>query len=238
MLTNNKNNYKHIYKKINSNKKNFNKKDLSNIIKEIVNDKVCDDDEKAPNFGEILNKSDVKVEKNHIYFYTEVNSRSIFELINAIKNLEYEMEFIKFDLNQVYGYVIDPVIYLHINSGGGFLYDGFLGSDYILQCKVKIISIIDGFCASSATLLSMSCQERWINKNSSILIHQLSGGCWGKFNEMEDNFKNSKKAQKKLVKFYQTFTSLNKEEINRWLKKDVEFSSTKCLSMGFVDKIL
>lgn len=233
------NKYRNLQKTINKKqKKNLDKKDLSNLINEIINEKGGDDEEKAPSFGDFLNKSEVKVEQNHIYFYTDVNSRSIYELISAIKTLEYEMQFMKFDLNQVYGFSIEPVIYLHINSGGGYLYDGFLGSDYILQSKVKIVSIIDGYCASSATLLSMCCQERWMNKNSSILIHQLSGGCWGKFYEMEDNFKNSKKAQKKLVKFYQKYTNLNKEEINSWLKKDVEFTSKKCLSMGFVDKVV
>ena len=233
------NKYKSLHKTINKKqKKNLDKKDLSNLINEIINEKSNDDEEKSPNFEDFLNKSEVKVEQNHIYFYTDVNSKSIYELISAIKTLEYEMQFMKFDLNQVYGFSIEPVIYLHINSGGGYLYDGFLGSDYILQSKVKIISIIDGYCASSATLLSMCCQERWMNKNSSILIHQLSGGCWGKFYEMKDNFKNSEKAQKKLVKFYQAYTNLNKEEINSWLKKDVEFTSKKCLSMGFVDKVV
>ena len=229
--------YKNLQKVINK-KKKFDKKDLSNLINEIVSEKTNNDEEKAPTIDNFLNKSEVKVEQNHIYFYTDVNSNSIYELISAIKTLEYDLQFMKFDLNHVYNFNVEPVIYLHINSGGGYLYDGFLGSDYILQSKIKIISIIDGFCASSATLLSMCCQERWMNKNSSILIHQLSGGCWGKFNEMEDNYKNSKKAQKKLLKFYQKYTSLNKDEINGWLKKDVEFSCKKCLSMGFIDKII
>ena len=162
--------YKNLQKLINK-KKKFDKKDLSNLINEMVSEKTNNDEEKAPNIDNFLNKSEVKVEQNHIYFYTDVNSNSIYELISAIKTLEYDLQFMKFDLNHVYNFNIEPVIYLHINSGGGYLYDGFLGSDYILQSKIKIISIIDGYCASSATLLSMCCQERWMNKNSSILIH-------------------------------------------------------------------
>ena len=102
----------------------------------------------------------------------------------------------------------------------------------------KIVSIIDGYCASSATLLSMVCHERWMNKNSNILIHQLRGGCWGKYNELEDNFKNSKKAHKKLIKFYKQHSTLSEEDIRTWLKKDIEFTSKKALTLGLIDKII
>ena len=182
--------------------------------------------------------SEVKVEKNHIYMYCDINSKTIYEMISAINKLNFDMQVMKLDINVSHGIELEPVIYLHINSYGGYLYDGFLGADYIVNSKIKIISIIDGYCASSATLLSMCCQERWINKNSSILIHQLRSGHWGKFSEIEEHYKNSKKAQKKLSNFYKRYTKLSKEEINNWLNKDIEFNSKKSLKMGFVDRII
>ena len=221
--------------------KNTNQNTLKKLLENIKTTDSESNNEK--NDSEIKNDShdycyDVKVEDNHIYFYCEVNSKTVYQLINAINDLNYEMQLLKFDLDFSHKFNVEPVIYLHINSGGGYLSDGFLGSDYIRQSKIKIVSIVDGFCASSATLLSMCCKERHIMKNSTILIHQLSGGSWGKFAEMEDDFKNSKNAYKKLLKFYKKYTSLDIDEIKNWLKKDIEFNSKKCLSMGFVDKVI
>lgn len=218
----------------------INKKSKNENIKNVINDIVKNKDEKKflENSDDFFSSSSVKVEQNHIYFYCDVNSKTIYELISAINNLNYEMKCMKMDIKFSHDISIKPVIYLHINSYGGYLSDGFLGSDYILKSKIKIISVIDGYCASSATLLSMVCKERWINKNSSILIHQLRGGCWGKYNELEDNFKNSKKAHKKLIKFYKEYSNLNDEEVENWLKKDIEFTSKKALKLGVVDKII
>ena len=97
------NKYKSLNKIINKKQK----KNLSNLINEIINEKTNDDEEKSPIVEDFLNKSEVKVEQNHIYFYTDVNSRSIYQLISAIKTVEYEMQFMKFDLNQVYGFSIE-----------------------------------------------------------------------------------------------------------------------------------
>ena len=54
-----------------------------------------------------------------------------------------------------------PAIYLHINSDGGGIFDGFAGMDAILKCKTPIVTVIDGCCASAGTFLSLLLIELW-----------------------------------------------------------------------------
>ena len=41
-------------------------------------------------------------------------------------------------------------------------------------------------------------QKRYIRKNACMLIHQLSGHMWGKFEEMKDDMKNSEMLMEKI----------------------------------------
>ena len=56
----------------------------------------------------------------------------------------------------------------------------------IKNLKIPVISIIEGGAASSATMISVVCSHRIIYKNSYMLIHQLSSGVVGKYQDIED----------------------------------------------------
>ena len=71
-----------------------------------------------------------------------------------------------------------------------------------------------------------------------MLIHQIRGGVWGKMTEFEDEMMNMKMFSKKLKKIYGENTSLSKEDLNKILKKEIEWDSKTCLEYGLVDTIL
>jgi ATP-dependent protease ClpP protease subunit len=122
-------------------------------------------------------------DKNHIYFYCEVNNKTCLLLNKKIKELNTIL------LKQSIDHDIEPVnIYLHINSGGGSLFAAFSTIDTIINSQIPIVSIIEGSGASAATLISIVCHERFITENSYMLIHQLSSFNKGKYDEMKDEF--------------------------------------------------
>ena len=47
-----------------------------------------------------------------------------------------------------------------------------------------------------------------------MLIHQLSGHMWGKFQEMQDDMENSEMLMKKIISLYEEHTKIPKKEIN------------------------
>jgi len=178
--------------------------------------------------------SDTKIERdnNHIYFHSEVDRESIFELIMLIREAEEESVLTSFKLN------IDEVpIYIHINSYGGSIFAAFGAIDVIKACRVPVYTIIEGSTASAGTLISIVGKKRFIRPTAYMLIHQLSSGCWGKMSEIEDEFKNLQDLMKKIKQIYSDNASIPRKELNELLKHDLWLDADKCLKYGLVDEL-
>lgn len=178
-------------------------------------------------FGSI---NGIKVEKNHIYFYTEISRDSIRELNKALRETE------TYCLNLMREMSIRKVrIYLHINSDGGCIFSAFNAIDAMNACTIPIYSIIEGSTASAGTLISVCAQKRFIRPNAHMLIHQLTSGCWGKMNEIEDNYINLKYIMSRIRKIYGDKTTMSKSELKKLLKRDLWLNSDECIESGLVD---
>lgn len=175
----------------------------------------------------------VEVIDNNIYFYTDVSTSSCFQLIKALRRLDIECQekALRENLENTH-------INLHIHSYGGDLFAGFAVIDVIRTMKTPVYSYIEGMAASAATIISVVCDRRYIYKYSYMLIHQLSGGMWGKFQEMEDDFKSSKDLMNDIKNIYVAHTNLKKRELKDILKHDLWWNSDKCLESGLVDEVL
>ena len=173
------------------------------------------------------------VSDNKIYFYTDINTESVLSLRIELDKLicSHLIFSIKNDCSPI-------PIKLYINSLGGEVTNALIIVDLIKTSKVPIHTIIEGEAASAATLISVVGHKRFITKNSHMLIHQIRGGVWGKMTEFEDEMSNMKMFSKKLKKIYRENTNLSKEELNRILKKEIEWDSNTCLEYGLVDEIL
>jgi len=110
--------------------------------------------------------------------------------------------------------------------------------DYIKNSKIPVHTIIDGCAASAATLMSCVGAHRQIHRNSCMLVHQLSGAMWGKFQEMEDDFENSKMLMEKIKNIYKEHTKIPKRELDKILTHDLWWEAETCLQYGLVDEII
>ena len=104
--------------------------------------------------------------------------------------------------------------------------------------KVPIYSIIEGCAASAGTLMSIACNKRFIRKNSYMLIHQLSSGCWGKMCEIEDEMENLNDFMEKIKKIYTEKTKIPRKELTELLKHDLWLNSDKCIKYQLVDDFI
>ena len=82
-------------------------------------------------------------------------------------------------------------INLRLNSYGGSLFAGLATVDVIRNLNCEVHSHVEGAAASAATIISVACDKRYIGKYSKMLIHQLSSGTYGKYNELEDDMENN-----------------------------------------------
>ena len=187
---------------------------------------------KAVNNKEITEKH-IAVHENKIYFYAGVNRESAAELNKKIGELQVKSFTMANNLD------VEPYpIHLHINSGGGSIISGIASMDTILRCKVPVHTYVDGFCASAATFLSVVGDDRFMSRNSYMLIHQLSTNFWGKYSEFEDEKENLDLMMKTIKNVYKTYTKLPMKKLNEILKHDLMWDAETCLGYGLVDEIV
>jgi ATP-dependent Clp protease protease subunit len=101
-----------------------------------------------------------------------------------------------------------------------------------------VYTYVEGAVASAGTLLSLAGDKRYMGKYSHLLIHQLSGGMYGKFNEMEDEIYNCTALMKLLKAFYKEKTKMPMKKLEEILTKDIWLSADECLQYGIVDQII
>lgn len=175
----------------------------------------------------------VEKKNNKIYFYSEVSRAKNLKLNLAINEISNEL------LNRSNVLGVDPgSIDLYINSYGGSVHAGFSSVDYILKSKVPVTTIIDGCAASAATIMSVCGSHRKMNKHAYMLIHQLSSGMWGKYQEMQDKMDNCDRFMEMIIDIYKEHTKIPKKELNNILKHDLWWDASTCLKYGLVDEII
>tara|TARA_R110000787_G_scaffold56213_4_gene129334 strand:- start:6809 stop:7489 length:681 start_codon:yes stop_codon:yes gene_type:complete len=176
----------------------------------------------------------VEVKNNSIYFYSEVTRPKILELNKNLYEISNNL------INQASLLTMSECapLKLHINSYGGSVFAGFSAMDYIESSEAPVTTIVEGCAASAATLISVVGHHRQIRKNSFMLIHQLSSGMWGKYEEMKDAMDNNDQFMRLIKDVYADHTKIPKKKINEILKHDLWFDAETCLEYGLVDEII
>ena len=197
-----------------------------------------DDEEKEikielPELNFLNQVTDNRVKDNHIYFYSDVTTRSCLSLIEKLTELEKSLLTKQFKHKNHQEY-----IYLHINSNGGSVFAAFGVIDTIKNLRVPVVSIIEGSAASAATLISISCDYKLITPNSYMLIHELSSAFWGKFTDFENEIDNLENLMRRIRHLYKKFTNLTSKDLDKVLRDDIWWDSDICLEYGLVDEVL
>tara|TARA_B100001778_G_scaffold332734_1_gene339677 strand:- start:2285 stop:2914 length:630 start_codon:yes stop_codon:yes gene_type:complete len=184
------------------------------------------------NAGPTSSGAVTRVVENNIYFYGDITEANALELNAALYEMDKKLSITNVFLD------MNPVINLHINSYGGSLFAGLATVDVIRNLKSNVHSIIEGAAASAATIISVACTKRFMGKYSKMLIHQLSAGAYGKYNELEDDMENNKHLMSTIKEIYKVYTNVPMKKLNEILKHDLWFDSKTCLELGLVDEII
>jgi ATP-dependent protease ClpP protease subunit len=179
----------------------------------------------------------VKTVNNHVYFYARVDDECCLALLQAVRELDVSLRSEHIGRELPHGHPLVP-IWLHIQSPGGGLFAGLGVADQLAQIETPIYSVVEGYCASAATLISMACSKRFIRPSAFMLIHQLSNVKWGTYEQFKDEMHLLDMAMEVLTKFYTEHSKLKKGRIRKLLQRDSWFSAQESMANGFVDEIL
>jgi ATP-dependent protease ClpP protease subunit len=128
-------------------------------------------------------------------------------------------------------------INVYIHSGGGDLFSGICAMNYIENMKVHVNTIIDGYVASAASLIALGGHTVYMNKYSILLIHQITSGFYGKYDEVIDEVDNTKTSMRMMKTIYEEKTNIPKDILDEYLKKDIYIESCDCKKYDIIDVI-
>lgn len=132
---------------------------------------------------------------------------------------------------------------IDINSPGGSVTDGLAIYDQIMRMRRKghhVTTRGTGIVASMAGVLLQAGDERIIDKNATMLVHEGSQTLQGTFTagEQEDMKALGDMLRKRLLGILADRSKLTERQIaNRWKRRDWFLDADEALKLGFVDRV-
>lgn len=128
----------------------------------------------------------------------------------------------------------DEDIDVHINSCGGFVFDGFAIYNALKARKGNVITRCEGIAASIASIIFMAGKERHMAKGSMLMIHKpyaYIGEANADKLQSEANALN--KIQDVLCDIYGEHSGLEAEVINQMVNEETWLKPDEAITMGF-----
>ena len=122
-----------------------------------------------------------------------------------------------------------------IDSPGGYVDEGFEIYDYLKTLGKPIHTVGQTMVASIATVIFMAGQTRQLKPRTEFMIHLPSGGVQGTSEEIAEYAESIEKTEKKIIKFYEAYTGIDKEVLKSLLSKETFLNPDKAYSLGFAN---
>ena len=131
-------------------------------------------------------------------------------------------------------------ISMYINSPGGVVTAGLSIYDTMQYIKPKVSTLCVGQAASMGSLLLTAGAKdmRFSLPNSSIMVHQPSGGYQGQATDIMINAEFTQKLKRRLNEIYVTHTGQDYDTIEAALERDNFMSPEEAQAWGLIDKIV
>jgi ATP-dependent Clp endopeptidase proteolytic subunit ClpP len=164
-------------------------------------------------YGDIINEQ-----------YTEIEEQGYSSLTTVVNSVKAQAKF-------------DELI-VHIHSRGGDVTEGFAIYDYLRSLKKPVTTVIDGLCASIATIIALAGDKRKIQPNSEFYIHNPWGNVSGNYTSVNQYAEELKKAEERILNFYYQHTKGDPDNLRELMDNQTTLSASEALGLGFVTEIV
>lgn len=125
-------------------------------------------------------------------------------------------------------------------SDGGDVFPAFAIVDQIKSLgMVQVKAVIEGLCASAATLIAMACDARYIRPHAFILVHPMVGGFEGQHEQIQDYAGMMRMLNEKLIDFYLRHSDiLDRGRVENMMSRESWLDAQQAVDLGMVDGII
>lgn len=132
---------------------------------------------------------------------------------------------------------------VHINSPGGFVFDGMAIFNAIKSFSGRKVVYVDGLAASIASIIAMAGDRVVMNEGSMFMIHDPMGGvfAFGTADVIEEESRKTvaalRKIRETLLDVYANATGRSISEISAWMTAETWMSADESKERGFADEV-
>jgi ATP-dependent Clp protease, protease subunit len=182
---------------------------------------------------DIISLGGIRCVGNRILFYADIATQSALELNRLLREMDIKLQDIK-----KFSDGFSPVCHLHLQTNGGEISPAFSIIDTIRTMKTPVHTHVEGLVASAGTLISTVGQKKYMTKYSYMLVHQLRGETYGKYEDLADNMINNNSYMNMMRSYYKEYTKIPVKKLDELLKRELCLTAKECLELGLIDEIL
>ena len=131
-------------------------------------------------------------------------------------------------------------IEFYLSTYGGACYDGLALHDVIESSTTPVEIICTGKIMSMGVIVALGTKVRKAYRNTTFMIHQVSGLSFGTLREMEDTVAEASRINEILFNIIKSKTKVTEEQLNEVLqkKKDWFITADEALNLGLLTDLL
>lgn len=124
-------------------------------------------------------------------------------------------------------------INVHINSYGGDVSEGLAIHNLLKQHAAKVVTIVDGFACSAASVVFMAGDERLMNNASLLMVHNAWSYASGNANDLRKAAEDLDVITQASINAYMARVSITEAEVKELLDNETWILPADAVSKGF-----
>jgi len=172
--------------------------------------------------GAVPIRAEASADEVHVYVYDVIDSywgASATALLEALKD------------------TAGKVVHLHINSPGGDVFEARAMAAALVSHGAKVVSHIDGVCASAATYLALAASEVRMTDGGLFMVHNSWTFTYGNKEELRQTADLLDKIDGTISADYQRKTGASADQVAAWMNAETWFTAQEALDAKFIDAI-
>lgn len=132
------------------------------------------------------------------------------------------------------------VIDLHINSGGGDVFEAAAIYNMLKRHKARIEVHVDGLAASAASVIAMAGDKITMPRNSMMMIHNMWTIIMGNHNDLRKAADEAEKISNSTVKqaYLNRNPDLDEQKLTQMLDDETWLTADEALDLGLIDEVV
>ena len=165
------------------------------------------------------------------------NGRALIELKGSIANWKDTEANFTSQVNELVNAGIKNA-HIYINSPGGDCFEANEIVNVIKRFPGKITGEGGSLVASAATYIALHCESFTMPENGMFMIHQASGGAYGRVTELENSIELLRKMNETYYKAYLAKTTMKEEDFKKkWDAGDFWMTGREAKDNGFATEV-